>query len=90
MRNAEPHQKCSSSNPPASGPMAAPAEKLAPHTPTATVRWRGSRNMLRINDRVEGAGVAPAMPSKARVAISISALDENAVRTDAAPKAAAR
>jgi hypothetical protein len=49
----------------------------------------GSWNMLRIKDMVEGATVAPAIPSKARVAISISALVENAASTDATPKAAA-
>jgi hypothetical protein len=45
--------------------------------------------MLRIRDRVEGARVAPATPSSARVAISISVLFENAASTEAAPKAAA-
>src|SRR3989475_1903835 len=42
----------------------------------ATVRCCGSRNMLRIKDRVDGASVAPATPSSARVAISISAVVE--------------
>jgi hypothetical protein len=69
--------------------MAAPAEKLETHTPTATVRCRGSRNMLRIRDRVEGARAAPAAPSRARAAISIPGLEENAAITEAAPKAAA-
>ena len=50
---------------------------------------RGSRNMLRISDSVDGARVAPAMPSSARVAISIPALVENAASTDATPNAAA-
>ena len=45
--------------------------------------------MLRISDRVEGASVAPATPSSARVAISISALVENAASTEATPNAAA-
>jgi hypothetical protein len=45
--------------------------------------------MLRIRESVEGARVAPAIPSSARVAISISALLENAASTDATPKAAA-
>ena len=45
--------------------------------------------MLRINDSVDGAMVAPATPSSARVAISISALVENAATTDATPNAAA-
>jgi hypothetical protein len=45
--------------------------------------------MLRISDSVEGASVAPATPSSAREAISISGLDENAATTDEAPNAAA-
>ena len=45
--------------------------------------------MLRISESVDGASVAPAMPSSARVAISISALVENAASTEATPKQAA-
>ena len=45
--------------------------------------------MLRISDSVDGASVAPAIPSSARVAISISALVEKAASTDATPNAAA-
>ena len=89
IRNTEPHQKRSSSSPPSSGPAAAPAEKLATQTPMATWRWPGSRNMLRISDRVEGARVAPATPSRARAAISVSGVVENAASTEAAPNAAA-
>ena len=58
-------------------------------TPIATVRWCASWNMLRISDSVEGAIVAPAIPSSARVAISISGLVENAHRSDASPNATA-
>jgi hypothetical protein len=45
--------------------MAAPVEKLAIHTPTAVVRWRGSWNSSRISDSVDGASVAPAAPRRA-------------------------
>jgi len=45
--------------------------------------------MLRISDRVEGARVAPATPSRARAAISISGVVENAASTEATPNAAA-
>ncbi len=55
----------------------------------ATVRWAGSRNMLRIRERVDGASVAPAIPSSARVAMSISALIAKAASTEATPNAAA-
>jgi len=59
------------------------------HAPSAVCIWRGSGNMLRISAIVDGPSVAPAIPSSARVAISISALVENAAATDATPKAAA-
>src|SRR5215218_4016959 len=88
-RNTEPHQKCSSSTPPTTGPTAPPAEKAVIHTPMATVRCLGSWNMLKISDSVDGARVAPAMPSRARLAISISGLTENAAATETTPKAAA-
>ena len=58
-------------------------------TPIAKVRWPASRNMLRISDSVEGASVAPATPSSARVAISIAALADQAASTDVTPNAAA-
>jgi hypothetical protein len=57
--------------------------------PIANVRWSGSWNRFRIRDSVEGAIVAPAIPSSAREAISISALVENAARSEATEKAAA-
>ena len=59
------------------------------HTPIANVRCCGSWNMLRISDSVDGASVAPATPSSARAAISISALVDSAANTEARPKAAA-
>jgi hypothetical protein len=45
--------------------------------------------MLRMSESVDGASVAPASPSSARVAISIPALVEKAASTEPAPKAAA-
>ncbi len=59
------------------------------HTPTANVRWRGFWNRFVISDSVDGAIVAPAMPSSARAAISMPALDASAASTDAAPNPAA-
>jgi hypothetical protein len=58
-------------------------------TPIAKVRSWGSANMFRIRESVEGASVAPATPSSARAAISISALVESAASTEEAPNAAA-
>jgi len=69
--------------------MAPPTENAAIHTPMANWRSCSSWNMLRISDIVEGARVAPATPSSARIAISISALREKAANTDAAANAAA-
>ncbi len=88
-RKTEPHQKRSSRRPPASGPMAVPAEKLAIQAPTATVRSAGFGNMLRIKDRLEGASVAPASPRAARAAISMPALLAKAAKMEAMPKARA-
>ncbi len=45
--------------------------------------------MWKISDSVEGARVAPAIPSSARLTISISVLTENAAMTDTTPNAAA-
>ncbi len=45
--------------------------------------------MLKINESVDGATVAPASPSSARLTISISALVDSAASTDVTPNAAA-
>lgn len=57
--------------------------------PMATRRSRSSRNMLEISESVEGASVAPAMPSSARVAIKAWAVVDKAAATEAAANAAA-
>jgi hypothetical protein len=49
-----------------------------------TLPW--VEDMLLIRERVEGASVAPAIPSRAREAISISALAANAARIDVIPR----
>jgi hypothetical protein len=87
-RKTDPHQKRSSSTPPSTGPSAPPAEKLVIQIPIAVARCPGSGNMLKISDSVAGARVAPATPSSARLAISISALVENAAITETTPNAA--
>ena len=88
-KNTAPHEKYSRIAPPSSGPIAPPSEKAMIQILIAVVRSRASRNMLRISESVDGAMVAPAMPSSARETISIVALRENAARIDAAPKNAA-
>src|SRR3954468_732660 len=62
IKNADPHQKRSSRSPPATGPMAAPVEKLVAQTPIANVRSLASENRLLIRASVDGASVAPAIP----------------------------
>ena len=59
-------------DPPRTGPMALPAEKAPIQTPMAIERCFGSWNMWKISDSVEGASVAPAMPSSARGSRSAS------------------
>jgi hypothetical protein len=86
MRKTEPHQKCSSSTPPIRGPAAAPAVAIAPQTAMAVVRWRAWVNVVRMIDSVDGMRVAPATPSSAREAISVSAVGENAASAEAMPK----
>src|SRR5688572_4892029 len=76
IRNTDPHQNQLSSKPPISGPIAPPAEKLDIHMPIAKVRSFGSRNMLEINESVEGASVAADRPSNARATISNSAVGD--------------
>ena len=73
MRNTEPHQKCSSSTPLMIGPTVTPAVRATDQIATALVRSASSWKRLRISARVDGIRVAPAIPSTARAAMSISA-----------------
>ena len=88
-RKTEPHQKNSRAIPPRTEPIALPAENAPIHTPIATVRSVGSWNMKKISANVDGARVAPEMPSAARLTMSISGVVENAANTDVIAKAAA-
>ena len=69
--------------------MAPPAEKAVIQIPMATERCLGSWNRLKISDRVDGARVAPAIPSSALAAISCPGLVDRAARIESTPKAAA-
>ena len=86
MKNTEPHQKCSSSQPPTTGPSAAPPANIAAQVAIASRRSSPFVKMLRISDNVEGISVAPNTPSRAREANSASAVGLNAAHTDAMPK----
>ncbi len=89
IKNTEPHQKCSKSSPPITGPSAVPAENIAAQTPTATLRCRGWGNRPRINASVDGANAAPATPRSARAPISSPAVGVYAVATDMQAKTVA-
>lgn len=54
----------------------------------ADVRCAGSRNIVLIRARVDGMSVAPATPSRARAAMSVSAVGANAASRDATANAA--
>jgi hypothetical protein len=89
IRKTEPHQKCSSNSPPTIGPTAMPPVKAPVQTPIAARRCVGSVNMPRSSARVDGASVAPPMPSSALATMSSSAFGAYAASTEAAPNAAA-
>nr|BFF24982.1 hypothetical protein GCM10025732_29470 [Glycomyces mayteni] len=88
MRNTEPHQKCSRSQPPMIGPAAAPAENPEAQIAMANLRWRPSSKRFRMSASVVGMSVAPARPRNARAAMSISAEVAYAAMTLAAANAA--
>ena len=69
----EPHQKCSSSQPPLIGPTATPTPTMAAHSPIALARGTGSVKMLVISPSVVGKITAAPTPMAARAAISASA-----------------
>ena len=81
----EPHQKCSSRNPPATGPMATAMPATPAHSPIATARSRASvKTFVRI-ESVAGMMNAAPMPITARAAMSASTLDANAAAPDEMP-----
>ena len=88
IRNTDPHQKCSSRNPPTSGPTAAPPVAPADQTAMARVRCSGCRKTSRRIDSVEGMMVAPNNPRKTRAAIRTPAVGAKAASSEASPKPA--
>ena len=73
-RKIEPHEKCSSSQPPVIGPAATPTPTMAAHSPMALARFTGSVKMLVISPRVVGKMTAAPTPIAARAAIRPSAV----------------
>ncbi|MNS65769.1 hypothetical protein D3C72_989500 [compost metagenome] len=87
-RNTEPHQKCSSSAPPSTGPKAAPPEATEAQMPMARARSFSSQKLSRISDSVAGIIMAAPTPSSARAAISMPALGAKAAASEAPPNTA--
>ena len=79
-RNTEPHQKCSSSRPDASGPSAAPLPEMPAQRAIALARSRAGNTLVRI-DSVDGMTNAAPMPMIARATMSmLGAVGERAER----------
>ena len=88
IRKTEPHQKCSSSQPPVTGPMATPRPETPAQMPMALARSAGSVKTLVRMDSVAGMISAPPMPMKARAPMSAPADPLNAAAADPMPKMA--
>ena len=84
-RNTEPHQKCVSSAPPATGPIPTPSAETPAHTPIARARSLGERKTFDRMESVPGMMHAPPMPIIERVAMSTPADGAKAESTDPVP-----
>ena len=85
-RNTEPHQKCVSSAPPATGPMPTPSAETPAQIPMARARSLGEWNTFERIDRVPGMMHAPPIPISDRVAMSTPADGAKADSTEPMPK----
>ena len=83
IRNTEPHQKCSSRNPPSRGPSATAPPTAAAQIPIALPRSAGGKITVMI-DSVTGSTEAPPMPISPRAMISCIGVWANALSRDAA------
>ena len=81
-RNTEPHQKCSSRKPEATGPMAAPPPAMPAQTAMALGRSSGGNTLVRM-ESVAGMTKAAASPITARA--PITAVEESAVAASSVP-----
>ena len=86
-KNTEPHQKCSSSQPPVIGPAATAMPLTALQMPIALARSLGSRNTLVMIARVAGKISAAPMPMSARPAMRPSGESVAPAKADVAPNA---
>ena len=87
MRNTEPHQKCSSSRPPTTGPIATASPTAPAQTPMARPRSRGSKTLEMIAS-VAGMIAAAPRPISARAPMSCPGVCEYALASEAMPKIA--
>jgi hypothetical protein len=69
-----------------SSPMAPPEPAIAPKTPNALERSRGSVNVVVSSDSADGASIAPNTPCRARAPTSPMKLPAAPPRAEAAPK----
>ena len=72
-RNTDPHQKCSSNQPDAMGPMAAPPPEMPAQMAMALGRSWAGKTLVRM-DRVEGITNAAATPITARAVMMVAAV----------------
>ena len=84
-RNTEPHQKCSSSSPDATGPKAAPLPEMPAQMAMALARSRAGNTLVRI-DSVDGMTNAAPMPMIARAAMSMFGVSARAPSVEPAAK----
>jgi hypothetical protein len=82
IRNTDPHQKCSSSRPEATGPIAAPPAATPAHVEIALPRSWAGNTVVRI-DSVDGITNAAAAPITTRATITTAA--DGATVATAAP-----
>ena len=90
MKNTDPHQKFSSSQPPVIGPAATAMPLTALQMPIALARSPGSVNTLVRIASVAGKISAAPMPISARPTISASADPTDPANADVAPNRRAR
>ena len=85
-RNTEPHQKCVSNAPPATGPMPTPSADTPAQMPMAFARSAGERKTFERIESVPGMMHAPPTPMSDRVTISAPADGAKADSTEPMPK----
>ncbi len=88
-RNTDPHEKCSSRNPLATGPIAAPAPEMPAHTAIALPRSCRGNTLVRIDSVAGMTNAAPkpmiARPTTTAVALSMKAANKDPLRNTVSP-----